>query len=151
MKLQVTNYRPPRIALALLLSAATAHYLLPVHTLKLFNNTIIAVVLGAAGFAVMMQAWWQFRVRQVAIRPTAKTARLLTDGIYRFSRNPMYLGMSTMIAAVAVFAGTLPFYAAFLVYIVIIDRGFCRYEEEKLAKEFPTEYPGYRQNVRRWL
>ena len=99
----------------------------------------------------MMLAWWQFKERKVAICPTASTNYLITDGIYRLTRNPMYLGMVTMLGGVAVFFGTLPFYAVTIVYFILIDRSFCPYEEEKLLATFERDYDAYRSKVRRWV
>jgi protein-S-isoprenylcysteine O-methyltransferase Ste14 len=67
------------------------------------------------------------------------------------TRNPMYLGMLIMLAGVAFFFGTLPFSAATAVYFVIIDRWFCRFEEEKLIAAFGRDYEEYRSGVRRWI
>lgn len=99
----------------------------------------------------MMLAWWQFKERKVAICPTASTDHLITDGIYRITRNPMYLGIVTMLGGVAVFFGTLPFYAVTIVFFVAMDRGFCPYEEDKLVVVFGDDYVSYNSKVRRWL
>ncbi|HSD68590.1 MAG TPA: methyltransferase [Woeseiaceae bacterium] len=89
--------------------------------------------------------------RKIAICPTAATASLVTNGVYSLTRNPMYLGMLIMLAGAAVFMGTLPFYAATAVLFVVLDRGFCRYEEAKLAGVFGQPYRDYKGKVRRWI
>ena len=61
------------------------------------------------------------------------------------------LDVNTQLGGVAVFLGTLPFYAMTGVFIILIDRWFCRYEEEKLLATFGEDYELYRSNVRRWL
>ena len=63
----------------------------------------------------------------------------------------MYLGMVTMLGGVAVFFGTLPFYAVTIVYFILIDRWFCPYEEEKLLATFERAYDAYQMKVRRWV
>ena len=108
---KLIEYKPPRIAMALLIFATFFHASFPVQSSYLYSSTFLSVALVSAGFAVMMLAWWQFKERKVAICPTADTDYLITDGIYRLTRNPMYLGMVTMLVGVAVFFGTLPFYA----------------------------------------
>ena len=99
----------------------------------------------------MIIAWWQFKERSVAICPTATTDRLVTDGIYRFTRNPMYLGIALMLGGTAAWFGTLPFYAAALGFLVIMDRWFRRYEEDKLFAAFGREYAEYKSKVRPWI
>lgn len=151
MNTNLIEYRPPRIAMALLVFATVIHVSLPSQSSQQLSLGYLAGAIGAAGFAVMMSAWWQFKERKVAICPTEPTEGLITDGIYRFSRNPMYLGMILMLGSIAVFVGTLPFYVATGVYFLLIDRCFCRYEEEKLLAAFGEEYAHYSSNVRRWI
>ena len=148
MSSRVIEYRPPRIAAALLLVAATFHLLAPIH---LFASLIVGVALGTTGFSVMMWAWWQFQQNEVAVCPTEVTERLITDGVYRFTRNPMCLGMLMILAGIAAFVGTLPFYIAVIALFTIIDRSFCPYEENKLASAFGRDYKTYKSQVRRWI
>jgi protein-S-isoprenylcysteine O-methyltransferase Ste14 len=149
--IRLIEYRPPRIAMALLAVATAFHFLLPVSWPFSYSSVYLSGVMVSAGFAIMMLAWWQFRVRKVAICPTANTDYLITDGVYRFTRNPMYLGMLTMLVGVAVFFGTLPFIVATVIYFAVIDRWFCRFEEEKLVAAFGHDYEEYRSGVRRWI
>jgi protein-S-isoprenylcysteine O-methyltransferase Ste14 len=151
MNTPLVSYRPPRIAFVTLALAAALHWALPRADYMLFTAPWTGVALLLLGFAVMMRAWWRFQRHAVAICPTAPTARLLTRGIYALTRNPMYLGMITMMLGIALYFGTLPFYAATLAYFVFIDRVFCRYEEQKLEAAFGDEYRRYRARVRRWL
>jgi protein-S-isoprenylcysteine O-methyltransferase Ste14 len=137
--------------MALLTIATVLHVLFSAQSSYHYSSIYLSGALVSAGFTVMMLAWWQFKVREVAICPTASTAHLITDGIYRFTRNPMYLGMVTMLGGVAAFLGTLPFYAVTIVYFFLIDRWFCPYEEEKLVATFGRDYDSYRSNVRRWI
>jgi len=151
MTIRVIEYRPPRIAMALLTIATVLHVLLPAQSSYRYSSIYLSGALVSAGFTVMMLAWWQFKERKVAICPTASTSYLITDGIYRLTRNPMYLGMVTMLGGVAVFFGTLPFYVVTIVYFVLMDRLFCLYEEKKLVATFGRDYASYRSKVRRWL
>jgi len=151
MNTNLIEYRPPRIAMALVVLAAVIHVSLPSQSTRPLSLTYLAGALVSAGFVLMMLAWWQFKERKIAICPTEPTEGLITDGIYRFTRNPMYLGMVLMLGGVAVFFGTLPFYVATGVYFFLINRWFCRYEEEKLLAAFGEDYEHYRSNVRRWI
>lgn len=145
------DYRPPRIAMAMLTVATALHLLLPWQHSYPFPVIVFPVLLISAGFTIMMVAWWQFRQRQVAIYPTATTDYLITDGIYRFTRNPMYLGMIAMLLGVALILGTLPFYGVAILYFVVINQWFCPYEEKKLAKAFGPVFDHYKSSVRRWI
>jgi len=145
------RFRPPRIAMLLLALAGAVHWLLLPPTLALSGRAVAGLALAAAGFATMMVAWWQFRQHAVLICPTAETTALITDGIYRWSRNPMYLGMTCMLAGIAVISGGLPFYAVAVLQFAILDRAFCPYEERKLSDVFGASYDRYRRTTRRWI
>ncbi len=151
VKIRIIDYRPPKIAQAFLLIAALLHWATPLAGFHIYSNHALAIVLGGAGFTVMMWGWGLFKKHRVSLCPTADTERLIDDGIYRYTRNPMYLGIVTMLLAVAIFVGSLVFYLAFAGYFVVIDAVFCRYEENKLLESFGDRYRRYRKRVRRWL
>ena len=151
MKIDLLAYRPPRIAMLLLAVAATANLALPVDAIGPASLRSWGPAVGISGFCVMMQAWWQFKRTDVAICPTAETSALITDGIYRFTRNPMYLGMVMMLAGIALIVGTLPFYVAAVTLFAILNFVFCPYEEAKLERTFGSPFRQYRIRVRRWL
>ena len=151
MNMSLVSYRPPRIAFVMLAIAAVLHLVSPRADAVVFTAPWIGVVVALAGFAIMMWGWWLFQRHAVAICPTAPTERLLTRGIYALTRNPMYLGMVSMMLGVGLYFGTLPFYLATVAYLVLIDRVFCQYEEKKLEAAFGDEYRHYRARVRRWL
>lgn len=151
MKIDLLAYRPPRIAMLLLAIAATANLTLPLNVTGPGSLRSWGPAVGIAGFCVMMQAWWQFKQRDVAICPTAETSALITQGVYRFTRNPMYLGLVMMLTGVAMFIGTLPFYVAAATLFAILNFVFCPYEEDKLIRTFGSRFRQYRMRVRRWL
>jgi protein-S-isoprenylcysteine O-methyltransferase Ste14 len=148
MNVRILDLRPPRIAFFLLLLAGITSCLFPV---KWASWPIPAGLLAVTGFGLMMGGWWQFRQRRVEICPTARTSQLVIDGLYRFSRNPMYLGIILMMFAVALLMGHPSFYAATLLYWHLMDQYFCRYEEDKLVELFAEEYERYLVTVRRWI
>ena len=149
---RLVDYRPPRIAMLLLALAGAWQWLLPAPGIPAVPaQHIMAVAAVFAGFSIMMCAWWQFREHRVAICPTDRTDHLITDGVYRYTRNPMYLGVVTMLSGVAAWFGTLPFALAAVAFFLVIDRVFCPYEERKLEQAFGSDYARYRDAVRRWL
>lgn len=146
---QFIDYRPPRIAMSFVLIAVAVHFmlLLPLHP----SLPVAAWVLGCAGFALMTRAWWLFELVDTAICPTETSTTLVTQDVFSVSRNPMYLGISLMLGALATAIGTVPFYIASLGFFAVIDRKFCPYEEQKAAAEFGRDYEVYARSVRRWL
>lgn len=150
---RMLTYKPPRIALALLATAAALQLMAP--TALAWPQLPVSLAGGAAvatiGFLIMLRAWWLFRVHATAICPNARTTVLITNDVYRLTRNPMYLGIVLMLLGTALGSGGLFFYLAALVFFLIIDLVFCPYEEDKLSHAFGDQFDPYRDRVRRWL
>lgn len=147
----IIEMRPPRIAMALTLIATALHW-----SLNIWENVRMSwfrsgIILVLAGFSLMMWSWGLFKTRKIAVCPTANTAILITNGLYSFTRNPMYLGMILILAGLALCVGTPPFYLSAIVYFMIINFVFCPYEEIKLINSFGCEYILYMRRVRRWI
>jgi protein-S-isoprenylcysteine O-methyltransferase Ste14 len=137
--------------MALTLIAAAIHWSLNLGEKTRLSLAWIGALMGVVGFFVMMWSWWVFKTQHLAVCPLQRTEHLTKGGPYRFSRNPMYLGMLLMMLGLALYIGTLPFYLSALGYFAILNFSFVPYEEHKLANAFGVEYREYRGNVRRWL
>jgi protein-S-isoprenylcysteine O-methyltransferase Ste14 len=148
--MKIIELRPPRIAIALLVIATVVNWLLDGGGSH-FASPFLGGLLGGIGTIMMLWPWWLFKKHALALCPTAETAQLITGGPYRFSRNPMYLGMVLMMLGLAVFIGKMPYYLAAVLYFTILHTIFCPYEEEKLTQTFGDQYRDYAHRVRRWL
>ncbi len=146
---RLIEYRPPRIAMGLVVLATVAHLLSPLS----LHATLpaAATITGILGFSLMLRAWWLFKLANTAICPTDTATALLTHDVYSISRNPMYLGMLLMLIALGMFTGSAAFYIATIGYGLVINLVFMNYEEQKSLCEFGDDYVAYAQRVRRWL
>lgn len=149
--MRIINMRPPRIAMAFTVIAAAIHWSLPIWESKRLSMPLTGASIGVGGFILMMWSWGLFKKKHLAICLPAKTAHITMAGPYRFSRNPMYLGMVLMLLGLALYIGTLPFYLSAIGYFAILNFFFCPFEENKLTNAFGSEYREYRNRVRRWL
>ena len=148
---RMLDYRPPRIAMAILVGATLVHFTLPIEWLQLPSLLSEGVLLIALGFGIMIRAWWLFQKFETAICPTAKATSFITGDIYSLTRNPMYLGMILILLGIAVLVGSWSFYVAAILYGLILNHVFCVYEEQTLRDQYGTEYSIYAENVRRWI
>ena len=118
-------------------------------------GTIVRVVVGIAGFALWLvldgNAMQRFRQAGTNMIPFKPSTALVTSGVYRFTRNPMYLGMAAFYIGIAVAAGWI--WALFLLPLVLIaiDRLVIAREEPYLERKFGQEYVEYKKRVRRWI
>jgi protein-S-isoprenylcysteine O-methyltransferase Ste14 len=99
----------------------------------------------------MVWGWSLFRSRSTPIRPRDQPIKLVTAGAFQFSRNPMYLGIGAMLFGLALAIGSLPMLVAPIGFLVLMDRVFIPYEEQRLRKTFGSVYEEYQNDVRRWL
>ena len=76
---------------------------------------------------------------------------LLTNGLYRWSRNPIYLSMALLLGGLALFQGALSPWMVPPLFMVILNRHFIVPEEAMLAEAFGAEYRDYVSRVRRWF
>lgn len=138
------------VAVALL---AAGHYLLPFLSLAIPGQVSLALLLGLAGLVPGLQAVLEFFARKTTVNPMAPdtATTLVTGGIYRFSRNPMYLGLLCVLLAVALFWGTLTVIVIAPAFVWYMTEFQIKPEEDSLRKVFGEDYETYLGEVRRWL
>lgn len=76
---------------------------------------------------------------------------LVTDGLFRVSRNPMYLGFVIALTGVAITLGNVSSILVVIAFIVITNRWYISFEEAAMEKKFGNQYADYKKQTRRWL
>jgi protein-S-isoprenylcysteine O-methyltransferase Ste14 len=111
----------------------------------------MAVVLVALGLLLIFWGIATFRVHRTAVFPNRPAAHIVRAGPYRFTRNPMYTGMTVAYGGVAFLLNDAwPLVLLPLVLVLLVRLVIAR-EERYLMSAFPTEYGEYQRQVRRWL
>jgi protein-S-isoprenylcysteine O-methyltransferase Ste14 len=144
--------RPP-IALALAFAAGLAFdrfFPAPWMPVNLPNRWIGAAVF-ALGFALLVWSAVTFRRAGTQVQGTEPTTAIVGDGPYRFSRNPIYLGMFLGLAGLAAGFNSLWILAALVPFYFVLRYGVVAREEAYLERKFGGVYTGYKSRVRRWL
>jgi protein-S-isoprenylcysteine O-methyltransferase Ste14 len=106
---------------------------------------------GAAWLALDGAAMVRFRRAGTSMVPTNPTTALVTSGPYRFTRNPMYLGVAFLYIAFAFAFGVIWALAFLPAVVVVVDRFVIAREEPYLERRFGQAYRDYKAQVRRWL
>jgi len=143
--------RPPLIAGAYLLAALALNYVVPTATIVTAPYNALGAVIVAAGLALVIWAVRLFRRAGTTHLPWGTPTALVADGPYRFTRNPMYLGMLLVLLGIAFFLGTLPMFLAPLAFYLTIDATAIPREEAMLTRSLGEAYVAYTRRVRRWL
>lgn len=115
----------------------------PWHWLGLLALLPVVVLAGAGARALAR--------RGTTIHPFGEPTALVTDGPYRFSRNPLYLGLALFLLGAAVWFGSVTPFLAIPAFVAAVNASFIRPEEAKLAAAFGETYRDYCGRVRRWL
>jgi protein-S-isoprenylcysteine O-methyltransferase Ste14 len=112
----------------------------------------LGIALVAIAFIPPVWAAGLFRREGTEINPTSPTNRaLVTRGPYRFTRNPMYLGLITFALGVAVWVGAWPMFLAPIAVFATTNFVHIPFEEAKMRRQFGAAYDGYVARVGRWL
>jgi protein-S-isoprenylcysteine O-methyltransferase Ste14 len=114
---------------------------------------LFAVGLAAIGLMIAISGAVTFRRARTTLNPTKPeaTSSLVSWGIYRVTRNPMYLGLLLVLTGWAIFLSNSLAFLFLPVFIVYINRFQIVPEEQALTSLFAHEFIAYQSRVRRWL
>lgn len=104
-----------------------------------------------AGLGLMLAAVPQFLRRGTTVVPHRPPSALVTGGIYRISRNPIYLGDVLLLAGFVLIWGAWPSLVLVPLLAFVLQRRFILPEEARLQAAFGDDFRAYRARVRRWL
>lgn len=142
---------PPLYFVVALLLMAFFHQVAPGARLIVAPYRYAGIVLMALAIALMLWAALLFRRAGTAIHPHEPSSALVTSGPYRFTRNPMYLGMAGTLLGAAVLMGSLTPFVVIPAFMALITERFILMEEAKLEAAFGRDYLDYKARVHRWL
>ena len=144
---------PPVVAglLALLMWLVT--HLLPIADFTLPAKGMLAGMFAALGIALGLVAFFQFRKAATTVHPMKpqESSALVAGGVYRYTRNPMYLGMLLVLAAWGILLANAAALLALPLFLAYIGRFQIAPEERALEARFGASFADYRRAVRRWL
>ena len=112
--------------------------------------SVLFIILGAACALPSFKLFAKFKTTITPLKPSDATA-LVTEGMYRYSRNPMYLGLLLWTIASTIWFGTWFGIIINIAFIFLINFLQIIPEEEALLEIFGEEYEEYKKNVRRWI
>lgn len=114
-------------------------------------ENLVGWVAMLAGFAILMTAIGLFRKAGTDPQPWTATTALVTDGVYRWTRNPMYLGMALIYLGIAFLWDSLMALILFVPLVVWITREVIEREEVYMTAKFGDAYLAYRERTNRWF
>ena len=122
---------------------------LPVVVSPLFRN--IGLGLAGIGFLLGVLSFYAFTKARTTLNPHGSVTSIVSSGVYRFTRNPIYLGMALMLIGFPLAFGNVWGVLFVLAFIPLMNTLVIEHEEAYLEKKFGEAYTGYTSRVRRWL
>ncbi|WP_188054407.1 methyltransferase family protein [Sphingosinithalassobacter sp. CS137] len=111
----------------------------------------IGAFLMIGGFAILLTASGLFRKAGTEMKPWKSSSALVTEGVYRWTRNPMYLGMALAYAGIALMLDSLIALLLLIPVVLVIQTKVIEPEEAYMERRFGDAYRAYRSVVRRWF
>lgn len=142
---------PPVFLLAALIAMEVLHAFWPVTRLISPPFTYLGWILFAAGIAAAVTVKLRFDRAGTPLKPYEISEHLVTDGLFAYSRNPVYVGMILGLSGIVVILGTLSPALVVPVFAYIIRSRFIAVEERMLKERFGDAYRDYTSAVRRWI
>ena len=142
---------PPVYLLLTLAAMAALHYFMPLLQLVAAPWSWTGVPFIIAGISVAAVAAFSFKRAGTPVIPFEPSTALVTSGLFRYTRNPMYLGMVSVLTGAGLLFGSLSVWLPVAVFVSIIRNNFILGEERFLEEIFGQQYLDYKNKVGRWL
>lgn len=153
MKWLEVKIPPPAVALLFAFAMWLASLASSALSFVLPAPIAIAIACAALGGAVSTAGTVSFRQARTTVNPMRPDAAssLVETGIYRFTRNPMYLGLLLVLAGWAAYLSNAIALAGLALFVLYINRFQIVPEERVLAAKFASAFDDYRRRTRRWI
>ena len=114
-------------------------------------NYLAAAVVWFAALALTGAAARELARNKTSLYPNGESTTLVTSGLYRYTRNPMYVGMSMLVLGAALFTGAVSALLGVVLFCGAIQQLFIIPEEQRMLGWFGDDYQAYCKKVRRWV
>lgn len=147
----MTRMIPPVLFLLLLAALIPLYLFHPATHVVRADAAMPWYVPLALGVAILAWASLHFRRKDAEIHTFKQPKALVTDGPFRFSRNPMYLGFFLLLLAAAFFVNSWGAFLAPLAFFLIASFWYIPHEERRMRSTFGASYADYARTTRRWI
>ncbi len=127
------------------------HFVFPVQFLPQQGRLWFGALLPLLAVPIVVSAVRTLARAKTPVDVHKPTAAIVTDGAFRYSRNPMYLSLTLLYLGIASLINSLWVLLLVVPLLVVIQRGVVEREERYLERKFGEEYRHYRTRVRRWI
>jgi protein-S-isoprenylcysteine O-methyltransferase Ste14 len=147
----VSNYMPGSTLGASIIIAVFLRYFFPVTILIPFPYNLLGLLIVGLGVYLAFQSVRLLISYNTTFKPRGNPSSLVTKYLYSPSRNPIYLGDLLIALGSATILSSLSAFIAPLIFFLVVNTIIIPFEENRLQKNFGSEYERYKKSVRRWL
>lgn len=142
---------PPVVLLGAVGLAAGLHLVVPLYQVVPIFWRLCAAIPLLLGTALNLLADGKFKKVQTTVKPFEVSSVLVTQGVFGWTRNPMYLGMALIVFGIVLAMGSLSPMLVAVALPLVLECAFIVPEERMLEETFGEEFRAYRRRVRRWI
>jgi len=147
----VSRVIPPAYFWAAIVVSVVLDRWLPISDILVSPWRWLGSLPALAGVGIALWADNQFKRVGTTVRPGGQASSLVTDGAFRLSRNPMYVGMVLALLGIAMLLGSATAFAGPLLMYLVLQLVFIPMEEHDMEAAFGDEFRRYKASVRAWL
>ena len=151
MKTSIPRIPPPIYFLAGLIVMILLNLLVPIGHWLQYPWRYFGIIIIVLGFSLSLGSGIFFRKLGTNPRPGTRASVLVTKGVFRYTRNPMYLGLTTMLIGVSILLGSFSPLIVIPVVFLILHTQFVLREEKWMEEWFGESYLEYKSKTPRWL
>ncbi len=145
------RFLPPSYFNTSVILMIALHLIFPLKSIITSPYNYFGLLLLLLGFLMNIWASEYFKKVQTAIKPFQKSSYLVTEGLFKYSRHPMYLGMVVALLGLFSFLGSITPIIIIPMFIYSIKKKFIQVEEKTLEEKFGEQYLTYKKKVRCWI
>lgn len=142
---------PPTLLIVSIGLMILLHIVIPVLRILQFPFNLFGLVFAFTGVLISILGSNQFARRKTTVMTFDIPDELVTDGLYQYSRNPMYLGFVLLMIGVWILLGSLSPVIVVISYLIILERYYIHFEELVMERKFGVLYLEYKKHVRKWI
>jgi len=142
---------PPTYFMSSVAATIVLHFICPIHQLITGYIRLLGIPLLGIGLWLNLWADQLFKKHSTTVKPFEASSHLILEGPFKFTRNPMYLGMIVALLGEAVILGSVAAFVVPIAFYPVMNAVFIRREEDDMLAVFGDEFRGYMGKVRRWI
>jgi len=142
---------PPSLFLIALILIIIVHLFAPFLRFNIFWLKILGCFLIIGGIGINLWADNIFKKHNTTVKPFEESRALIKEGVFHFTRNPMYLGMGTILFGISLILQSVVPFLISLAFGILMDKHFINWEEKALENKFGEQFRVYQKRVRKWL